>query len=80
VYVTAPNCHFCEEGTAVVQRLAAETGLPLERADWHSAQAMELAEHEQPLFPPALYLGQRLLGYGRLSERRLRKLLRTVAA
>ena len=80
VYVTAPNCHFCEEGWSIVQRLGAETGLSVERIDWDSTKAAELAGHATAMFPPALYLGQKLLGYGRLSERRLRKLLRGIAA
>ena len=80
VYVTTPSCHFCEEGAAVVDRLSRETGLPAERLDWDDARAVELVREEPPLFPPALYLGRRLLGYGRLSERRLRKLLRGMAA
>jgi hypothetical protein len=80
VYVTAPNCHFCEEGKAIVDHLAVETGLSIAHIDWDSPRATELIERERPLFPPALYLSERLLGYGRLSERRLRRLMREVAA
>ena len=80
VYVTTPNCHFCEEGWSVVQRLGAEAGTPVERIDWDDPRAAELTADDPPMFPPALYLEKALLGYGRLSERRLRKLLRGVAA
>jgi hypothetical protein len=79
-YVTAPNCHFCEEGRAIVVHLAQESGFPVEEVEWGSAQATKLTKHEPPLFPPAVYLDEKLLGYGRLSERRLRKLMREVAA
>ena len=80
MYVIAPNCHFCDEGSRIVERLATETGLQIERVDWGAPRAHELAERDRPMFPPALYLGSTLLGYGRLSERRLRKLIHRAAA
>ncbi|HZD80039.1 MAG TPA: hypothetical protein VE646_08365 [Actinomycetota bacterium] len=79
-YVTVPHCHFCEDGRAIVRRLSADSGIPAEHLDWHSDAGARLLAIEPAPFPPALYLGDRLLGYGRLSERRLRKLLRRIPA
>ena len=79
VYVTAPNCHLCEHGREVVDRLAAEKGFAVEEIAWDSERATALIERDGVALPPALYLGEDLVGFGRLSERRLRKLLREAA-
>ncbi|HWO70303.1 MAG TPA: thioredoxin family protein [Actinomycetota bacterium] len=76
IYVTAAGCHLCEEGRTVARRLAAERGLALEELDLDDPRARALAARAGPAFPPALYLGETLLGYGRLSERALRRRLR----
>lgn len=80
VYITATDCHLCADGRAIVARLADEIGAPVRELDWDGVEARALLERGGALFPPALYLDDRLLGFGRLSERRLRKLTRTVPA
>jgi hypothetical protein len=80
VYLTTPDCAFCTDGRAVVQRLAREIGLMFAEIPWDSAQGRALVERDGAFFPPAVYLDDRLLGYGRLSERRLRKQLARVPA
>ena len=80
VYVTAPDCHLCEHGRAiVVGLLAAEKGFAVEEVAWDSERGTALIERDGVPFPPALYLGDALLAYGRMSERRLRKLLKVAA-
>jgi len=79
VYVTDRDCHLCEHGREIVGSLAAEKGLAVEEIPWHSERGAALVGRDGVVFPPALYLGQRLVGYGRLSERRLRKILREAA-
>ncbi len=80
VYITATDCHLCGAGRPIVARLAEEIGAPVRELDWDGAEAQALLERGGALFPPALYVDDRLLGFGRLSERRLRKLMGAVPA
>ena len=70
VFVTAPDCHFCDHGRQVLAALdveAREVGV-------ESAEADTLASRGVPLaFLPVLWDGERVLAYGRFSERRLRR-------
>jgi hypothetical protein len=70
VYVTTDDCHLCEHGRAVLAELGVE---PTEIfAD--SDEARRLAEAGIPLsFLPVLTDGERVIAYGRLSEKRLRR-------
>jgi hypothetical protein len=80
VYLTAKNCHLCGDGRAIVARLADAIGASVRELDWDDVEAETLRARGGALFPPALYADDRLLGFGRLSERRLRTLVRTVPA
>jgi hypothetical protein len=70
VYVTAEDCHFCEHGRGVLDALGlARTEIAVDRAE-----AGALADRGIPLsFLPVLTDGSRVVAYGRLSEKRLRK-------
>lgn len=69
-YVTGADCHLCEHGREVLASL----GLDARELDVESADAAALAERGIPLaFLPVLTDGERVLAYGRLSEKRLRK-------
>ena len=80
LYVSAPDCHLCEDGRRIVEALARGAGLGVVELRWSEARARELTERDGVPFPPAVYLDDRLLGYGRLSARRLRKVLAQVPA
>ena len=70
VYVTGADCHLCEHGREVLASL----GLDAREVDVDSADALVLAQRGIPLaFLPVLTDGERVLAYGRLSEKRLRK-------
>jgi hypothetical protein len=70
VYVTGADCHLCDHGRGVLGAL----GLEAREVDAESAEAAELAQRGIPLsFLPVLTDGERLLAYGRLSEKRLRR-------
>ncbi len=72
--VTAPDCHLCAHGRDVLVRLGAETPLAVREVDAGSEEAQALAARGVPLaFLPVVWDGARVLGYGRLSERRLRR-------
>ncbi len=79
-YLTSPDCHLCERGRDIAEKLADEAGIELVELTWTEPWARERIERDAVAFPPALYLEDRLLGYGRLSERRLRKLVMAVPA
>jgi glutaredoxin len=70
VFVTAHDCHFCEHGRQVL----AELGVDVREIPVESAEADALADNGVPLaFLPVLTDGERVIGYGRLSEKRLRR-------
>jgi glutaredoxin len=70
VLVTTSDCHFCDHAHELLDELGID---PLE-IDVASAEAGELAQRGMPLaFLPVLTDGERVIGYGRLSARRLRK-------
>lgn len=70
--ITAPDCHLCAHARAVLAALE----LDVREVDVESRQAQELAADGVPLaFLPVLWDGERVLAYGRLSERALRRKL-----
>ena len=70
VFVTARDCHFCEHGREVLTALDVEA----REVSVESAEAEEFAARGVPLaFLPVLTDGERVLAYGRFSEKRLRR-------
>lgn len=70
VYITTEDCHFCAHGRGVLD------GLGIERRELaaDSQEAAALAASGIPLsFLPVLTDGARVIAYGRLSAKRLRK-------
>ena len=70
VFVTTDDCHFCEHGREVLAALDVDAPeIPVE-----SAEADRLAAGGVPLaFLPVLTDGDRVIAYGRFSEKRLRR-------
>ena len=79
-YLTTPDCHLCAHGREIVHALVTDLGLSVEEIPWADERAAALITRDGVPFPPALYAGDRLLGFGRLSERRLRRSLEVVSA
>lgn len=74
--VTTDDCHFCERAHAVLDGL----GVATRDVSVHSDEATALAARGIPLaFLPVLTDGDRVIAYGRFSEKRLRKHLVTRA-
>jgi glutaredoxin len=70
VYVTTEDCHFCEHGREVLDALHVER----REVTVDSADAERLAARGIPLtFLPVLTDGERVISYGRFSEKRLRR-------
>jgi hypothetical protein len=70
VYVTSDDCHLCDHSRIVLDGL----GVARREIRADSAEAERLAARGIPLaFLPVLTDGERVLAYGRFSEKRLRK-------
>ena len=70
ILVTAADCHFCARARTVLEELAVEA----REITVDSEEARALAERGIPLaFLPVLTDGERVLAYGRFSERRVAK-------
>ena len=70
VLVTTEDCHFCEHAHEVLSAL----GIPAREIGVDSTEAAVLADRGIPLaFLPVLTDGERVVAYGRFSEKRLRK-------
>jgi hypothetical protein len=70
VFVTTEDCHLCEHGRGVLDALGVERREIAAGSD----EAATLAASGIPLsFMPVLTDGERVIAYGRLSEKRLRR-------
>jgi hypothetical protein len=71
VLLTAADCHLCEHAKGVL----AELGLHWREVDADSDEGQRLASTAPPFRPVLCDSEGRLIAYGRLSRRRLRKQL-----
>ena len=70
VLVASDGCHFCEHARLVL----AVVGVSAHEVEVESEEALELAAAGVPrAFLPVLWDGERVVAYGRFSERRLRR-------
>jgi hypothetical protein len=76
--VTAADCHLYGHARSVAHLLAAELKLEIEELAWESTEA-DVVRRDGVPFPPALYAGDELLGYGRISEGEVRRRLARVS-
>ena len=76
--VTAVNCHLCSRGRSVAHRLAAALNVEIVELAWDSRDA-DIVRRDGVPFPPALYAGDELLGYGRISEGGIRRRLARIS-
>lgn len=70
VLLTAPDCHLCAHGRGVLDAL----GVPWREVSTSSVEGQEL-EASAPPMRPVLFADGRVIGYGRLSEGRVRRQL-----
>jgi hypothetical protein len=73
--LTARDCHLCAHGREVLEGLAAEGLIDWHEVDAGSAEGRSLAATAPPLRPVLYDPRGRVLAYGRLSARRLRRQL-----
>lgn len=71
--LTKADCSLCEQAKDVLARLVSEGLLEVELVDLHTPEGERLAVASGMAFPPGLFLDGEPYGYGRLSERKLRR-------
>ncbi len=75
VLLTKQDCHFCAQAKDVLARLRAEYELDVREVALESDEGRRLARQSAAPFPPVVFLDGETFSYGRLSERKLRKVL-----
>ncbi|MDQ6883362.1 MAG: thioredoxin family protein [Candidatus Dormibacteraeota bacterium] len=76
ILLTVPDCHLCTSAREAVHRAAGAGRVQLEEIAWDSRQGRRLVERDGVLFAPALYIDDRLVGYGQISEGTVRNWLK----
>lgn len=73
--LTQPECSYCESAKQVLERLSAEYRLQITEVDLRSERGRALAGRAGVLFAPGVLVDGEPFSYGRLSERKLRRVL-----
>lgn len=71
--LTQTDCVFCDHAKAVLARVGQEYSLAVNEVSLDAEEGRRLATRHGMLFAPGILLDEQAFGYGRLSERRLRK-------
>jgi hypothetical protein len=74
-YVTAPACHYCDHGRTVLAEITERVSLDVREVPLDSDEGRHLLAVHRFAFPPAVIVDGRLVAHGRLSARRLARLL-----
>lgn len=74
-YVTAPACHYCDHGREVLADLGERVPMDVREVSLDSDEGRRLLTEHRFAFPPAVIVDGRLIAHGRLSARRLARLL-----
>jgi len=75
--LTKPDCGFCDQAKQTLDRLGREFDLTVEVVPLESEAGRALAAGSGMVFPPGVLLDGQPFSYGRLSERKLRRVLET---
>ena len=75
VLLTKPDCTFCDQAKAILERLSSEFPLTVRTVLLDSAEGEELAVRNGLVFPPGILLNNQPFSHGRPSEGKLRRQL-----
>ena len=73
--LTQADCAFCEHARKVLARVGADYPVEVTEIDLASEQGRALAAQARVQFAPGVLVDGQPFGYGRLSERKLRRAL-----
>lgn len=73
--VHSPACHLCDDAERALAELAASRPLVIDRVDIRSDRGQALVREHQPPMSPLVLLDGAFFGFGRLSRRKLAKVL-----
>lgn len=73
--LTQTDCHLCEHAKQVLARVGVDHPLEVEEIDLATDAGRKLATQAGMMFAPGVLVDGRAFGFGRLSERKLRKAL-----
>ncbi len=73
--LTQPSCGMCELAKGILARLADEYPLSVTEVDLRSDEGKRLAAGAGVLFAPGVLVDGQPFSHGRLSERKIRRLL-----
>lgn len=73
--VSTDDCHFCARAKVILDQLGQEYRLEVKEVSLTSPDGQDLAARHGILFPPGLLLNGAFVGFGRVSDRKLRRLL-----
>ncbi len=73
--LTQADCALCEHAKKVLDRVAEDHPLQVTEIGLATPPGRELANRARVVFAPGILLDGRPFGYGRLSERKLRRAL-----
>ena len=76
VLLTQPDCDLCDRAKAVLDDCARDFPLEVSTVELSSPRGQEMGRRGGIMFPPGVFLDDEPFGYGRLSERKLRRELR----
>jgi len=77
--LTQADCALCEHAKGVLARVGADHPVEVTEIDLASEHGRALAARAGVVFAPGVLVDGRPFGYGRLSERRLRRSLSRMA-
>ena len=78
--LTQEDCAYCEHARQVLARVGADHPVTVTEISLASGQGRALAAQAGVHFAPGVLVDGRPFGYGRISERRLRRALERLAA
>lgn len=78
--LTQPECALCEHAKKVLARVSRDHPVEVTEIDLASPHGRELADRARVMFAPGILLDGQPFGYGRLSERKLRRALARITA
>lgn len=73
--LTQSECHLCDHAKRVLARVRVDHPIEIEEINLSTDEGQRLATGAGVMFAPGIFVDGRPFGFGRLSERKLRKAL-----